>query len=149
MSVDVDDRAGCGVAPEAVAAVVRAVLQAEGVGEVEVGVVLVDAPAMQALNRDHRGKDAPTDVLSFPIDEDDDGLAGVDRMLGDVVICVPVLVAQAEENAVAPGDELVDLLVHGTLHLLGYDHETDDGEMLARQDVLVDGLAPIDWSPAR
>lgn len=148
MTVDVDDRAGCAAPADAVAAVVEAVLRAEGVGEVEVGVVLVDGPTMQALNRDHRGKDAPTDVLSFPIDEDDDGLAGVDRMLGDVVICVPVLVAQAEENDVAVGDELVDLLVHGTLHLLGYDHETDDGEMLARQDALVDGFAPIDWSPA-
>ncbi len=150
MTVDVDDRAGCGAPGEAVGVVVEAVLAAEGVGEVEVGVVLVDAAAMQALNRDHRGRDAPTDVLSFPIDEEgDDVLDGVDRMLGDVVICVPVLIAQADENDVAVGAELVDLLVHGTLHLLGYDHETDGGEMLARQDEIVAGLATIDWSPAR
>ncbi len=147
MSVEFDDRAECGVDEAAVAAVIDAVLAAEQVGEVEVGVVLVDAFEMQEINREHRGKDEPTDVLSFPIDEDD-GLDGVTRMLGDIVICVPVLVQQAADNDVAVGDELVDLLAHGTLHLLGYDHETDDGEMLARQDAIVDGLAPIAWPSA-
>ncbi|MGI9116535.1 MAG: rRNA maturation RNase YbeY [Gaiellales bacterium] len=145
MSVEVDDRAECGVDGNEVAAAVAAVLHAEGVGEVEVGVVLVDEHEMRDINREHRGKDEPTDVLSFPIDEEDD-LEGVTRMLGDVVICIPVLVAQARDSDVAAGDELVDLLVHGTLHLLGYDHETDDGEMLARQDAIVATLAPIGWS---
>ena len=148
MTVEVDDRAECGVAPAAVAAVVTATLAAERVGECEVGVVLVDEHEMREINREHRGRDEPTDVLSFPIDEDDDGLAGVDRMLGDIVICVPVLERQAADNDVAAGAELVDLLVHGTLHLLGYDHETDDGEMLARQDAIVDGLVAIDWPGA-
>ena len=147
MSVEVDDRADCGVAPAAVADVVRAVLAAEDVGACEVGVVLVDEHEMREINREHRGRDEPTDVLSFPIDEEDE-LPGVDRMLGDVVICVPVLERQARENDVAPGDELVDLLVHGVLHLLGYDHETDQGEMLARQDAIVDGLVAIDWPGA-
>ena len=147
MSVEVDDRADCGVAPAAVADVVRAVLAAEDVGACEVGVVLVDEHEMREINREHRGRDEPTDVLSFPIDEEDE-LPGVDRMLGDVVICVPVLERQAGENDVAPGDELVDLLVHGVLHLLGYDHETDQGEMLARQDAIVDGLVAIDWPGA-
>ena len=99
------------------------------------------------LNREHRGKDEPTDVLSFPIDEDDD-LDGVTRLLGDVVICVPVAERQAAEQGVEPGDELVDLLVHGVLHLLGYDHETDDGEMLARQDAIVADLDAIGWPSA-
>ena len=147
MSVEVDDRADCGVAPAAVAAVVGAVLAAEDVGACEVGVVLVDEHEMREINREHRGRDEPTDVLSFPIDEEDE-LPGVDRMLGDVVICVPVLERQAREHDVAPGDELVDLLVHGVLHLLGYDHEADQGEMLARQDAIVDGLAAIDWPGA-
>ena len=147
MSVEVDDRADCGVAPAAIADVVRAVLAAEDVGACEVGVVLVDEHEMREINREHRGRDEPTDVLSFPIDEEDE-LPGVDRMLGDVVICVPVLERQAGENDVAPGDELVDLLVHGVLHLLGYDHETDQGEMLARQDAIVDGLVAIDWPGA-
>ena len=91
--------------------------------------------------------DEPTDVLSFPIDEEDD-LAGVTRMLGDVVVCIPILERQAAEHDVAAGAELVDLLVHGTLHLLGYDHEEDDGEMLARQDAIVGALDPIDLPAA-
>lgn len=149
MTLEFDDRAECGVGGAAVADIVDAVLAAEGVGEVEVGVVLVDAFEMQEINREHRGKDEPTDVLSFPIDDDDaEDLGGVTRMLGDVVICVPVLVQQAADNDVAIGDELVDLLVHGVLHLLGYDHETDDGEMLARQDQIVASLAPIAWPSA-
>ena len=147
MSVDVDDRAECGADPAAVAATVEAVLAAERVGECEVGVVLLDEHEMRELNREHRGKDEPTDVLSFPIDEDDE-LDGVTRLLGDVVICVPVAERQAAEQGVEPGDELVDLLVHGVLHLLGYDHETDDGEMLARQDAIVAELAPIAWPGA-
>ncbi len=147
MSVELDDRVATGVEESEIADVVSAVLQAEGVGEeVEVGVVLVDEHEMQALNRQHRALDTPTDVLSFPIDDDgDDDLDGVTRMLGDIVICVPVLRAQADENEIDCGDELVDLLVHGTLHLLGYDHETDAGEMLARQDELVASLQPIAW----
>ena len=147
MSVDVDDRAECGADPAAVAATVEAVLAAERVGECEVGVVLLDEHEMRELNREHRGKDEPTDVLSFPIDEDDD-LDGVTRLLGDVVICVPVAERQAAEQGVEPGDELVDLLVHGVLHLLGYDHETDDGEMLARQDAIVAELDAIGWPSA-
>jgi probable rRNA maturation factor len=147
MNLEFDDRAECGVTEADVATVVNAVLTAEGVGEVEVGVVLVDTFEMQELNREHRGKDEPTDVLSFPID-DDEGLVGVTRMLGDIVICVPVLVQQAADNDVAVGDELVDLLAHGALHLLGHDHETDGGEMLARQDRIVATLAPIAWPTA-
>ena len=142
--VEVDDRTGCGADAAAIAAAVEAVLTAEGAGECEVGVVLLDEHEMRAINREHRGKDEPTDVLAFPIDEDE-GLAGVTRMLGDVVVCIPVLEAQASDGGVGPGAELLDLVVHGTLHLLGHDHETDQGEMLARQDELVAGLAPIPY----
>ena len=72
MTLEFDDRAESGVDEAAVASVIDAVLTAENVGEVEVGVVLVDAFEMQEINREHRGKDEPTDVLSFPIDDDDD-----------------------------------------------------------------------------
>jgi probable rRNA maturation factor len=71
------------------------------------------------LNREHRGVDSPTDVLSFPIDES--GQAAGPRELGDVVICP------------AHTDDLTEALVHGVLHLCGYDHETDRGEMLELQ----------------
>ena len=75
---------------------------------------------MRELNREHRGRDAPTDVLSFPVDGAGGPVAGP-RELGDVVIC--------PEHTT----DLREAVVHGALHLTGMDHETDDGEMLALQ----------------
>ena len=86
---------------------------------------MVGEERIRELNRDHRGRDAPTDVLSFPIDEE--ATAGP-RELGDVVIC--------PEHA----EDVVEAVVHGVLHLCGYDHETDDGEMLALQDEVMGRL---------
>ena len=147
MSVELDDRATSGVVESEIDRVVAAVLLAEAVGEVEVGVIIVGESDMQDLNREHREQDSITDVLSFPID-DDESLHGVPRMLGDVAICLPVVLAQATEREVSPAAELTDLLIHGVLHLLGYDHETDAGEMLARQDEIGDEIATIAWQPA-
>ncbi|MBJ7249214.1 MAG: rRNA maturation RNase YbeY [Thermoleophilia bacterium] len=147
MSVELDDRAESGVSDSEIDRVVAAVLLAEAIGEVEVGVIIVGESDMQALNREHRDQDSATDVLSFPID-DDESLPGVPRMLGDVAICLPVLLAQATEREVSPEAELTDLLIHGVLHLLGYDHETDAGEMLARQDEIGDEIATIVWQSA-
>ena len=79
---------------------------------------------MQRLNRDFRGKDKPTDVLSFP-----GGATPEGRHLGDVVIAVPVARRQADEQRHALTRELRALLLHGVLHCLGHDHETDDGSM--------------------
>ncbi len=147
MSVELDDRAESGVSESEIDRVVAAVLLAEAIGEVEVGVIIVGESDMQALNREHREQDSATDVLSFPID-DDESLPGVPRMLGDVAICLPVVLAQATEREVSPAAELTDLLIHGVLHLLGYDHETDAGEMLARQEEIGDEIATIVWQPA-
>jgi probable rRNA maturation factor len=82
-------------------------------------VALVDAEAIRALNREHRMLDRPTDVLSFPVDED--GPSAGPRELGDVVIC--------PEHT----EDLIEAVVHGVLHLCGHDHEADAGEMLALQ----------------
>ena len=79
----------------------------------------VGSDRIAALNSEHRGKDGPTDVLSFPVDSD--GAALGPRELGDVVIC--------PEHT----EDLLEAVVHGVLHLTGMDHETDDGEMLALQ----------------
>ncbi len=147
MSVELDDRAESGVVDSEIDRVVAAVLLAEAIGEVEVGVIIVGESDMQELNREHREQDSATDVLSFPID-DDEWLPGVPRMLGEVAICLPVLLAQAIEREVSPAAELTDLLIHGVLHLLGYDHETDAGEMLMRQDEIGDEIATIVWQPA-
>jgi probable rRNA maturation factor len=89
-------------------------------------VALVGAPAIQALNLEHRQRDRPTDVLSFPVDETGPALGP--RELGDVVIC--------PEHT----EDLTEAVVHGVLHLCGYDHEADDGEMLALQRQVLEGL---------
>jgi probable rRNA maturation factor len=90
-----------------------------GIEEGHLAVELVDAGRIRELNREHRNRDAATDVLSFPVDEG--GATAGPRELGDVVIC-------AEET-----EDLREAVVHGALHLAGMDHETDDGEMLAFQ----------------
>ena len=90
-----------------------------GIEDGHVAVEFVDAARIAALNGAHRGKDAPTDVLSFPVDEADAPLGP--RELGDVVIC--------PEHT----QDVLEAVVHGVLHLTGMDHETDDGEMLVVQ----------------
>jgi probable rRNA maturation factor len=105
----------------------EAALAAVGVGDGHLAIAFVDSAAIRALNREHRGKDAPTDVLSFPVD----GAGPVGdgpRELGDVVIC-------REHTRDVP-----EAVVHGVLHLCGYDHETDSGEMLELQDRILAGL---------
>jgi probable rRNA maturation factor len=90
-----------------------------GVEEGHVAIEFVDGDRIRDLNRDHRGKDKPTDVLSFPIDGTGDFHG--ERELGDVVI--------SPEHT----EDLREAVIHGVLHLTGMDHETDDGEMLALQ----------------
>jgi probable rRNA maturation factor len=106
---------------------VAAALSAGEVGDGHLAVLLVDPSRIRELNRQHRGKDVATDVLAFPIDGADP--APGPRELGDVVIC-PKHCADVTEAA-----------VHGVLHLCGYDHETDEGEMLALQARVIERLA--------
>jgi probable rRNA maturation factor len=87
---------------------------------------IVDAERIRALNREHRARDQPTDVLSFPVDES--GPVIEPRELGDVFICP------------AHTEDLTEAVVHGVLHLCGYDHETDSGQMLALQARVLEGL---------
>ena len=86
---------------------------------------------MRELNRDYRGMDKPTDVLSFAYHEAEDGIAelGVQRHLGDMVISVETAARYAGELGLTFGREIEHLVIHGTLHLAGYNHETDNGEM--------------------
>jgi probable rRNA maturation factor len=97
-----------------------------GVEDGHLAVQLVDTDAIRALNREHRNLDRPTDVLSFPIDEG--GPSAGPRELGDVVIC-------ADHT-----EDLIEAVVHGVLHLCGYDHESDSGEMLALQRRVLEEL---------
>ena len=101
-----------------------------GVERASMGLMVVGPDEMAAINGEHRDKPTPTDVLAFPVDGPEAlgwPAEGPPPELGDVVIC-----PQAAQ------DPLETLAVHGLLHLLGYDHEADDGEMLALQDRLVD-----------
>jgi probable rRNA maturation factor len=82
---------------------------------------LVGDEAMRALNRDYRGKDAPTDVLSFPMDGPGTAVAG-EQLLGDVVISVDTARRQAAEYDASLQHEIYRLLIHGLLHLMGHDH---------------------------
>ncbi len=90
-----------------------------------VTIAFVSDRRIQRLNRDFRGKDSPTDVLSFPTLKD--GLA--EDSLGDIIISVQTAERQANANGLAFEREIAQLILHGLLHLSGYDHETDDGEM--------------------
>jgi len=101
-------------------------LATAGVEEGHLAVEFVDANRIAELNTQYRDKDGPTDVLSFGVDED--GPAAGPRELGDVVIC--------PEHT----EDLLEAVVHGTLHLIGMDHEIDSGEMLALQSELMSWL---------
>jgi probable rRNA maturation factor len=101
----------------------RAALAAAGLGPAIVGVILSDDAEQRRLNREYRGKDAPTNVLSFPIGDAAPG--GGPVMLGDVVLAFETVAREAGEQDKPLADHLRHLVVHGVLHLLGFDHETD------------------------
>ncbi|MGP1560907.1 MAG: rRNA maturation RNase YbeY [Helicobacteraceae bacterium] len=94
-----------------------------------VELLIVDDETIRALNSAHRGKGAPTDVLSFPLEA---GFAN--GLLGSVVISIDTASRQAAQNAIDLEQELQILFLHGLLHLLGYDHETDTGEMAQKEE---------------
>jgi probable rRNA maturation factor len=140
LEVEIENLSGWRVDEPAAAEAVRAALRAEGVGVGEVGLIFVDERRIAELNATYRGKPGATDVLSFPIDGAEALPAGVPRQLGDLVVCPAV--------ASAEGTPIATLLVHGALHLVGYDHEVDDGRMLARQEQLLEEVAPVAAQPA-
>ena len=129
--IAVDDRQTDTVDIEGLAALARACLVGEGVVDAELSISFVTEDEIADLHRRYLQQDGPTDVLSFPLDDEagEDGL----RMLGDVVISPAVA---ARNNPDDPGSELRLLLVHGILHLLGHDHteQADRATMWARQE---------------
>jgi probable rRNA maturation factor len=120
--------------------VCAAALAGEGVtGPVLLTLTLVDDDEIQAINREHRGIDRPTDVLSFSLVEGTEAFAlppGARRELGDVIVSYPHAVAQAEEYGHSVARELAYLVVHGVLHILGHDHEipAEQAVMRAREE---------------
>ncbi len=119
IAIELENRSGAAVDGVAVTDLCRHVLAAEAIATGDLGVALVGREEMRALKREHLGIDEATDVLSFPIDRRDELPEGVPRQLGDVVLCPAVV-----------GDAWRRPLVHGLLHLLGYDH----GEAMTRRE---------------
>jgi probable rRNA maturation factor len=112
--LEIANESGAAVDERAVGEVVRRLLAGEGIDDGDLGVTFVGAERMRELKREHLGIDEPTDVLSFPIDGREPLPDGVPRQLGDVVLC-PRVVGEAWRGP----------LVHGLLHLLGFEHGTE------------------------
>ena len=140
-----------GVDGRALVATARRVLAAAGEEGVGLSLTLVNDGAIRELNREYRGKDRPTDVLSFPLDPDDVvGPSQPERLLGDVVISVETARRQAAEYDAPLQRELYRLLIHGVLHLMGHDHEEADERRAMRlaERRLADAIA-LPWPYAR
>ncbi len=146
-------RSLAGLAP-ALRALVRAALRAEGRSAGEIGVSLADDALLRALNRDYRGLDKATDVLSFGYDETGELLGGpapaaadgaprAATVHGDLVVSLDRVREQARRFRVSEGEELARLVVHGALHLAGLDHrrEAERRAMRAREDAVLAGVA--------
>lgn len=126
------DPGGC---PDIVSAAVEGALSHMGRSG-RISVTLVDDEEIHGINRDYRNVDRPTDVISFPSEEGESIASIPDGFLGDIIISIPRAEAQAEEYGHSFKRELSFLAVHGTLHLLGYDHMTEEeaAEMFGLQE---------------
>jgi probable rRNA maturation factor len=135
MSIEIANESGIDVDSDAILGVARHALDEMGVNPLaELSILLVDADYMAELNHRWMDADGPTDVLAFPMDEGSvdhgpgEGVSGEPALLGDIVLCPEMAAKQAAEAGHATGAELALLTVHGTLHLLGYDHAEPDEE---------------------
>ena len=135
VEVSLGDGVAPPVAPGRVEAAVRHVLRAEGIGRAELSVALVGDAQIAALNRQYLEHDRPTDVISFHLHEPGE------PPLGDVYLGVDQALRQAEGYGASPEEELLRLAVHGTLHVLGWDHpegeERAESAMFERQEALL------------
>jgi probable rRNA maturation factor len=139
------------VDPAAVRRFARTVLEGERAEVDEVGIVFVEDVYSRELNRRFRGIDKPTDVLAFPLSEDPDA-DPPDRYLGEVYVNVDRAAVQSAEYGVSLSREIARLLVHGLLHLLGYDHEISAAEakrMRAREEHFLHELGALGDALAR
>jgi probable rRNA maturation factor len=125
MRVDVQGRVAGAPSPARVRSVLSRAARAARARAGEVSVLFCADGRMRSLNRRYRGKDRSTDVLAFPAGPAAQGF------LGDIVVSVPYAGREARRRSEPPAREVDRLLVHGLLHLMGYDHETDDGQMEA------------------
>lgn len=110
----------------------------------EIGIACVDNDESHKLNLEYRQKDKPTNVLSFPSDVPEEVLAMLDALpIGDLVICIPVVLKEAIDQNKTPIEHFTHMLVHGTLHLMGYDHETSDEDAEEMEALEIEILAKL------
>lgn len=110
----------------------------------EIGIACVDLADSHKLNLEYRQKDKPTNVLSFPSDLPDEMADILDAFpIGDLVICIPVVLCEANEQQKAPLTHFTHMLVHGTLHLMGYDHETSEQDAEEMEALEIEVLAKL------
>ena len=110
----------------------------------EIGIACVDNNESHKLNLEYRQKDKPTNVLSFPSDVPEEVLAMLDALpIGDLVICIPVVLQEAIDQNKTPIEHFTHMLVHGTLHLMGYDHETSNEEAEEMEALEIEILAKL------
>ncbi len=134
-----------GINGRALVATARRLLDAAGEAESALSLTIVGDRAMRSLNRGYRGKDRPTDVLSFPLDGGD-AAEGVEHLLGDVVISVDTARRQAAEYDAPVQDEVYRLLIHGILHLMGHDHEaTAERRTMRREERRLADAIALPW----
>jgi len=141
--ITIDEAYAGYVAPEGLERVARAALVAEDVPSAELGILITDDATVHDLNRRYADEDKPTDVLSFSLREGEEFVSPDDtERLGEVIISLDTAKRQAEEAGRALEAEVAHLLVHGILHLLGYDHAEPDEEraMQARERELLAGV---------
>ncbi len=131
--VSIDQRFRDKVAPDWLIGVARVALETESVGGCQLGIVITDDSQIQALNRDFAGDDHATDVLAFSLTEGEE-FARPDEIerIGEIVISMETAVRQAEDAQTGTDQEIAHLVVHGVLHLLGYDHVEADEETTMR-----------------
>ena len=123
--------------------VAQSILVQAGHPTAQLSLSLVGKTRMRSLNRKYRGRDYPTDVLAFPMGS---SRKQTEVFLGDVVICLPVAIGQASRFENTADQEILRLLIHGTLHLLGYDHEQSKREatrMQRKERAIVQKLSPF------
>ena len=121
--------------------VLDAVLEHEKVDNAIFSIVFMNDEEIHEMNREYRGVDRVTDVISFAFEDSQDFVYNDIRMLGDIFICIPQMKRQAIDYGHSEKRELSFLAVHGILHLLGYDHmnEEDEKVMFALQELILDG----------
>lgn len=113
----------------------------------EIGIACVDTTESQKMNLDYRQKDKPTNVLSFSSDLPEEVLAMLDAWpMGDLVICIPVVLQEAVEQHKTPIEHFTHMLVHGTLHLMGYDHETSEQDAEDMEALEIQILAKLGFN---